>query len=153
MPPIHQKGQLDSHPGSHSIKPVSWTAILAVIQSNQSTGQPSWLSLNETSKLDSNPGSHSIRPISESWRPIGRLKGGVWGGGSPPRKDLMTAAVSQQLWTSGGALIQRAQEPNIPFGNPSLRYVALTIPTEVNPSLGQHPIGVDSFQVCVPCLC
>ena len=25
-------------------------------------------------------------------------------------------AASQQLWTSGGALIQRAQEPNIPFG-------------------------------------
>ena len=28
----------------------------------------------------------------------------------------MTAAVSQQLWTSGGVLVQRAQEPNIPFG-------------------------------------
>ena len=28
----------------------------------------------------------------------------------------MTAAVSQQLWISGGALVQRAQEPNIPFG-------------------------------------
>ena len=28
----------------------------------------------------------------------------------------MTAAVSQQLWTSGRALVQRAQEPNIPFG-------------------------------------
>ena len=31
----------------------------------------------------------------------------------------MTAAAtatSQQLWTSGGALVQRAQEPNIPFG-------------------------------------
>ena len=27
----------------------------------------------------------------------------------------MTAAVSQQLWTSSGALVQRAQEPNIPF--------------------------------------
>ena len=26
------------------------------------------------------------------------------------------AAVSQELWTSGGALVQRAQEPNIPFG-------------------------------------
>ena len=25
-------------------------------------------------------------------------------------------ATSQQLWTSGGALVQRAQEPNIPFG-------------------------------------
>ena len=25
-------------------------------------------------------------------------------------------AVSQELWTSGGALFQRAQEPNIPFG-------------------------------------
>ena len=28
----------------------------------------------------------------------------------------VTAAVSQQLWTSGGALVQRGQEPNIPFG-------------------------------------
>ena len=28
----------------------------------------------------------------------------------------MTAAVSQQLWTCGGALVQRAQGPNIPFG-------------------------------------
>ena len=38
----------------------------------------------------------------------------------------MTAAAtaaSQQLWTSGGALVQRAQEPNIPFGNPSLRHI------------------------------
>ena len=26
------------------------------------------------------------------------------------------AAVSQELWTSGGALFQRAQEPNIPCG-------------------------------------
>ena len=26
------------------------------------------------------------------------------------------AAVSQELWTSGGALVQRAQERNIPFG-------------------------------------
>ena len=26
------------------------------------------------------------------------------------------AAVSQELWTSGGALVQRAQEPNIPCG-------------------------------------
>ena len=43
-----------------SIKPVNWTAILAATQSNQSTGQPSWLSLNQTSKLDSHPGSHSI---------------------------------------------------------------------------------------------
>ena len=28
----------------------------------------------------------------------------------------MTATESQQLWTSGGALVQRTQEPNIPFG-------------------------------------
>ena len=26
------------------------------------------------------------------------------------------AAVSRELWTSGGALVQRAQEPNISFG-------------------------------------
>ena len=90
-----------SHPGCHSIKPVNWTAILAVTQSNRSTGQPSWLSLNQTSKLDSHPGRHSIRPVSESWRPIGRLKGGVWRGGSPPSKDQMTAAASQQLSPSG----------------------------------------------------
>ena len=101
-----------------SFKSVNWTAILAVTQSNQSAGQPSWLSLNQTSKLDSHPGCHSIKPASESWRPVGRLEGGVWGGGSPPRKDQMTAAVSQQLWTPGGALVQRAQEPNIPFGEP-----------------------------------
>ena len=71
MPPIHQKGpaQLDlntsknqgswkywkqpilrtSHPGSHLIKPVKWTAILAATQSNQ--------------ELDSHPGSHSIKPV------------------------------------------------------------------------------------------
>ena len=94
----------------------NWTAILAVTQSNQSTGQPSWLSLNPTSKLDSPPGCHSIKPVSESWRPVGRLEGGVWGCDSPPRKYQMTAMVSQQLWTSGGALVQRAQEPNISCG-------------------------------------
>ena len=27
----------------------------------------------------------------------------------------VTATASQQLWTSGGALVQCAQEPNIPF--------------------------------------
>ena len=53
-----------SHPGPHSIKPVNWTAILAVIQSNQSTGQPSWLSFNQTSKLDSHPGCHEIKPVN-----------------------------------------------------------------------------------------
>ena len=36
-----------SHPGSHSSKPVHWTAILAATQSNQSTGQPSWQPLNQ----------------------------------------------------------------------------------------------------------
>ena len=49
---LNQTSQPDSHPGSHSIKPVSWTAILAVAQSSQSTGQPSWqpLKLNQTSQ-------------------------------------------------------------------------------------------------------
>ena len=28
----------------------------------------------------------------------------------------VTAMTSQQLWTSGGGLVQRAQEPNISFG-------------------------------------
>ena len=105
-----------SHPGCHSIERVNWTAILAVIQSDESTGQPSWQPLNQTSKLDSHPGCHSIRPVSESWRPETDLKGGSGGETGPPRKDQMTAAVSQQLWTFGGALVQRAQEPNIPFG-------------------------------------
>ena len=140
--PIHQKGpaQLDlnasknlgswtcwkqpilrtSHPGSHLIKPVNWTPILAATLSNQATGQPSWQPLNQTRQLNSHPGSHSIKSASESWRPVGRLEGGVWGR-QPPRKYQMTAAVSQQLWTSDGALVQRAQEPNIPLGNPSLR--------------------------------
>ena len=113
---LNQAIQLDSHPGSHSIEPVNWTAILAVTQSNQSTGQPSWQSLNQRSKLDSHPGCHSIKPVSESWNPVGQLEGEVWGGGSPPRKDQTTAAVSQQLWTSGGALVQRVQGTNIPFG-------------------------------------
>ena len=49
-PNSNQTSQLDSHPGSHSIKPVNLTAILAVTQSNQSTGQPSWQSLNQTSQ-------------------------------------------------------------------------------------------------------
>ena len=31
-------------------------------------------------------------------------------------------AASQELWPFGRALFQRAQEPNIPFGNPSLRF-------------------------------
>ena len=38
--------------------------ILAVTQSNQTTGQPSWQSLNQTSQLDSHPGSHSIKPVN-----------------------------------------------------------------------------------------
>ena len=101
-----------------SIKPVNWTAILAVTQSNQSTGQPSWQSLNQTRQLDSHPGSHSIKPASESWRPVGRLEEGV--------KDQTTAAISQQLWTSGGALVQRAQEPNIPFGESLTSIFVLT---------------------------
>ena len=82
-----------------SIQPVNWTAILAVTQSSQSTGQPSWQSLNQTSQLDSHPGSHSITPVN--WTAIlaatqsdqpsnpGRrqadLKGGL--GGLPPPQE------------------------------------------------------------------
>ena len=33
--PVNQTSELDSHPGCHSIRPVNWTAILAVTQSNQ----------------------------------------------------------------------------------------------------------------------
>ena len=110
-----------SHPGSHSIKPVNWTAILGVTQSNQSTEQPSWLSLNQTSKLDSHPSCHSIKPVSESWRPVGWLEAGVWGGGSSSSKDQMTRRFPQQLWTSGGVLVQRAQDQISLSGNPSLR--------------------------------
>ena len=88
------------------MEPANWTAILAVTQSNQSAGQPSCQSLNQTSQLDSHPGSRSIRPARESWRPVGRLKGGVWGGGSPPRKNQLTATaatatVSQELFPFG----------------------------------------------------
>merc|ERR1712023_25330 len=86
---LNQTSQLDSHPGSHSIKQVNEPAILAATQSNQSTGQPSWQSLNQTRQLDSHPGSHSIKPASESWRPVGRLEGGVC---RPPRKYQVTAA-------------------------------------------------------------
>ena len=111
---LNQTSQLDSHPGSHSIKTVNWTAILGSHELKQSTGQPSWQPLNQTSQLDSHPGSHSSikpvnwtvtlaatqsKPVSESWRPIGRLEGGFWGGGSPPRKDQMTptATTRRQL--------------------------------------------------------
>ena len=89
---FNQTSKLDIHPGCHSIKPLNWTAILAVTQSNQSVYPGGW-------QAD--------------------LKGGSGGGGrQPPRKDQLTAATaaSQQLWTSGGALFQRAQERNIPFG-------------------------------------
>ena len=100
-----------------SIKSVNWTAILAATQSNQSTGQPSWLSLNQTSKLDSHPSCHSIKPVSESWRPIGRLKGRVWGGGSPPRKDQMTPTTTRrQVFYLARPLAHSVQGRNIPFG-------------------------------------
>ena len=79
-------GQLNSHPGSK--------------QSNQSTGQPSWLQLNQTSKLDSHPGCHSIKPVNwtailavtQSNQPVnpgGRqadLKEGLGGRQPPPGK-------------------------------------------------------------------
>ena len=94
------------HPGSHSIKPDNWTAILAVTQSNQSTGQPSWQSLNQTSQLDSHPGSHSIKPVNwtailaatQSNQPVnhgGRqadLKGGS--GGRQPPQEIKVATFS-----------------------------------------------------------
>ena len=81
--------QLNSHPGRK--------------QSNQSTGQPSWLHLNQTSKLDSHPGCHSIKPVNwtailavtqsnQSVNPGGRqadLKGGLEGG-SPPASYLLS---------------------------------------------------------------
>ena len=42
------------------------------------------------------------------------------GGGAATAATAATAApaVSQELWTSGGAVFQRAQEPKIPFGEP-----------------------------------
>ena len=82
-----------SHPGSHSIKQVNWTAILAVI--------------NQTSKLDSHPGCHSIKP--GNWIAILAVT-------QSTATAAATAAVSQELWNLGGALVQRAQEPNIPCG-------------------------------------
>ena len=78
-------------------------------QSNQSTGQPSWLSLNQTSKLDSHPGCHSIKTVN--WTAILAITQSTATTAAPA-----TAAVSQELWNLGGALVQRAQEPNIPCG-------------------------------------
>ena len=105
-PPLNQSSQRTSHPGCHSIKPVNEPAILAATQSNQSTNQPSWPPLNQTSQRTSHPGRHSIKQVSESWRPIGRLKGGSGGGRSPPRKEVTAtvATVSQQLSPFGRAL-------------------------------------------------
>ena len=107
-----------------SIKPVNWTAILAATQSNQSTGQPSWQSLNQTSQLDSHPGSHSIKPgnwtghsiksASESWRPVGRLEGVIWEGGSPPQEvsdDGYGFPTTLDIWRSPGPTCQGTKYP------------------------------------------
>ena len=94
-----------SHPGCHSIKPVNCTAILAVTQSNQSTGQPFWQPLNQTSQLDSHSGSHSIKPVSESWRSVGRLEGGGLGGLRPPHEgpdDGGGFPTALDIWRSPG---------------------------------------------------
>ena len=53
----------------------------------------------------------------------------------------MTAAVSQQLWTSGGALVQRAQESNIPFGE-SLTSIRVCFPMRQVQVTGIHSCPV-----------
>ena len=72
--------------------------ILEILETTHSKNQPSWQPINQTSKLDSHPGSHSIKPVNctailaatqskpvnESWRPIGRLKGGSGGAAALP---------------------------------------------------------------------
>ena len=50
--------------------------------------------------------------------PAGRGRGGARGGAATATATATAAAAtaaSQQLWTSGGALVQGAQEPNILF--------------------------------------
>ena len=46
---------------------------------------------------------------------IGSL-GSARGGAATATARATAAAVSQELWNLGGALVQRAQEPNIPCG-------------------------------------
>ena len=93
--------------------PYYWTSMPPRHQNYSS--HPTGKGVNKSASQPSN--KQGSEPASESWRPAGRLEGRVWGGGdSTPRKDQRTATMSQQLWTSGGALVQLAQEPNIPFG-------------------------------------
>ena len=87
---------------------VPWKLIFSFSDSDELThsrNQPSWQPLNQTSQLDSHPGSHSIKPASESWRPVGRLEGGVWGGCRPPQEvsdDGGGFPTTLDIWRSPG---------------------------------------------------
>ena len=94
------------------IKQVSEPAIQqATQQTSQETSHQTGKPVKQSASQPSN--KQAGQPVNPGGRQAD-LKGGL--GGLP--KDQMTAAAttSQQLWTSGGALVQRAQEPNIPFG-------------------------------------
>ena len=77
---LNQTIKLDSHPGSHSIKPLNWTAIPEVTQSNHSK-------------------NHGGRQAD--------FKGGL-GGRQPTQEEQMTAATAaatpQELSAFGQAL-------------------------------------------------
>ena len=47
-----------------ALAPGRWQPWRQIVVNPQSTGQPSWLPLNQTSKLDSHPGCHSIKPVN-----------------------------------------------------------------------------------------
>ena len=59
------------------------------------------------------------------------------------------AAVSQELWTSGGALFQRAQEPNIPFGE-SLTSTKLHVTSGHDVSILIHILNKNIDKVSTP---
>ena len=56
---------------------------------------------------------NSLRGVGGRRAPAGRGRGGARRGTATA---TATAATSQQLWASGAALVQRAQEPNILYG-------------------------------------
>ena len=60
---------------------------------------------------------NSLRGVGGRRAPAGRGRGGARGGAATATATAAAAtAVSQELWNLGGALVQRAQEPDIPCG-------------------------------------
>ena len=116
--PLNQTILRTSYLGSHSIKPFEEPAILASTQSNHSKNQASWHPLNQTILRNSHPGSHSIKPASESWRPVGRLKGWVWWGRASPGKKWRRRR--RRRPNNSPRLVRplghHVQGPNIPCG-------------------------------------